>query len=146
MAKPSSLLPPLLLLLRCFCSTHSILFIFQHGFQVWCYFFSFFLTCWIFLTGPPKLLILQPPPIFFLHASLPRISFFVIPFEMTQSSTAQSFLLTGSRSSMGQKLHLSTLQPFLSPFGAPQSQHSSDTSQCHSTSVRVIFIPRLPKQ
>lgn len=143
MVKPSSLLPPLLLLLRCFCSTHSIPFIFQHGFQVWCYFF--FLTCWIFLTGPPKLLILQPSPFFFLHSSLPRISFFVIPFKMTQSSTAQSFFVTGS-STMGQKLHLSTLLPFLSPFGAPQSQHSSDTSQCHYTSVRGIFIPRLPKQ
>lgn len=28
-------------------------------------------------------------------------------------------LLTGSRRSVGQKLHLSTLLPFLSPFGAP---------------------------
>jgi len=133
MAKPSSLLPPLLLL-RCFCSTHSFPFIFQHGFQVWCYFFFFFLNVLDLLTGPPKLLILQPSSIFFLHASLPRISFFVIPFEMTQSSTVQSFFVTGS-SSMGQKLHLSTLLPFLSPFGASQSQHSSDTSQCKPVSL-----------
>jgi len=143
MAKPSSLLPPLLAVL---------LFYAFHPFHLPAWlpslmlFFSFFLTCWFFLTGPPELLILQPSAISFLHASLPRISFFVIPFKMTQSSTAQSFLLTGSRSSLDQKLHLSTLLPFLSPFGAPQSQHSSDTSQCHSTSVRVIFIPRLPKQ
>lgn len=137
MVKPSSSLLPLLLsALRIPCFSSSSM----ASSLMLCSFFSLFLTRWFFLTGPHKLLVVHPSPIFFQHARLPCTSFFVISFPVpTQPSTAQSFLLTGSRGSMGPKLHLSTELPFLSLFGATQSQHSSDTSQCHSTSFRGTF-------
>lgn len=91
--------------LHCCYTAYSVLFVCQHGFQVWC-FFHLIPTCWFFLTGPHKLLILHPYPVFFLHVLFQHISSEMSLSLSTQPSAEQPFFLTGSsRSSRGPSFH-----------------------------------------